>query len=191
MSNPTWPNRYTRRVLELITEMSLKFSKFHQKIHASPSLIGRPSSYSEANTPARTPMDLHSQTRRKCHQKHYSKDCYPRAVQPTTLSQHVLAIIHETRETYITAEVDVEDNIIVREERVDVAGASSIERHQRRAPSGGIRCIGGDIRGNASPLEEPNLDTGAFPQCGVDAPTVDVEVVAVGVLVGCRDAAAV
>jgi hypothetical protein len=172
--------------------MTPNLSESLQKIYGSSSLSDRPSSYSEANTPRKKLMDSAPQTACMCHQKHYSKDCSPRPLQPTNLGQHVLGIIHETREEpYITTEVDVKDNIVISEERVNVAAASSVKSHQRRAPSCGIRCTVRNITWDASSLEEPDVNASAFPKRSVDAAAVEVEVVAVGVGVGRRDAAAV
>jgi hypothetical protein len=121
-----------------------------------------------------------------------AKTAVPDRSGPLILVSTCLRIIHETREeTYITTEVDVEDNIVISEERVNVAAASSVKSHHRRAPSCGIRCTGRNIMWDASSLEEPDADTSALPKRSVDAAAVEVEVIAVTVDVGRRDAAAV
>lgn len=95
------------------------------------------------------------------------------------------------KDTYITTEVDIEDYSVIEEELIDIALASTVKRHHRRSPACGIRCTGRDIGWDASALKEPVGNTGALPKRGVDAAPVLVEVVAVAVLVGGRDAAAV
>src|ERR1700761_1739743 len=100
-------------------------------------------------------------------------------------------LIKGGEKTYVTTEVDVEDDIVVSEERVNVATAPSVERYQRRTPSCGIWCIRRNITWDASSLEKPDLDASARPKRSVDATAIEIEVVAVGVLVGRRDAAAV
>lgn len=88
----------------------------------------------------------------------------------------------------VAAERDVEDELLIVDLVVDVAGSCKLAL--RQTPAGGIGGAAGDVRRDASAGEEPDADGFTGPFGGEDAPADGVEAGAKAAVVAAPDGTA-
>jgi hypothetical protein len=79
------------------------------------------------------------------------------------------------KKTHITTKRRVEDDVVAREERVDVTPAPAIKRHDRQPPVTRHRLPGLDVRRDGVAREEPHVDPTALPLHHIHAATAGIE----------------
>lgn len=90
----------------------------------------------------------------------------------------------------ITTKRNIKHNLLAAEEAVEIACRTTIERHNRRAPTPNRRVPTQNISRYLASWEEPDSDARAGPLRCVDASPITVEVVAVGIGCGRGDTTA-